>query len=317
MKKLFTTALFSLFVLLCFAQQEQQYTQFMYNKLGLNAGYAGSRDAACITAIIRNQWMGLKGAPQTQMLSFNMPLLNKRVGVGLNLTRNTIGISQRITVDGLYAYRIRLGQGILALGIQASIRHLKNNYNDSDLVSITPSSADGSIPIGEQSKYVPNFGAGLYYTSDNFYVGFSAPRLIKNNIDFNDIGGIIGKEVQHYFFMAGVLFELSDNVDLQPQVLFKYADNSPFDADVNLSLIFSDKYTGGLTYRTGGSSVTGFGESLDLMVAAQVSPDILFGLSYDITLSDIKTYSNGSVEAVLRFCLGHSEGEEIINPRFF
>mgnify|MGYP002382855812 CR=1 FL=1 len=104
------------------AQQEQQYTQFMYNKLGLNPGYAGSTDAGCLTAIYRKQWIGLDGSPSTQMLSYNTPMLNKRVGVGLSLLRNSIGIENRITLEGTYAYRIQVGRGTLGIGIMASVR---------------------------------------------------------------------------------------------------------------------------------------------------------------------------------------------------
>ena len=96
-----------------FGQQEQQYTQFMYNKLGYNPAVAGSHELVCLTGIIRSQWLGLEGAPNTQVLSFDMPILNQRVGIGANITRNTIGISEKITIDGVYSYRFRLATGTL------------------------------------------------------------------------------------------------------------------------------------------------------------------------------------------------------------
>ena len=317
MKKIIFTTVFSLAFLLTMAQQEQQYTQFMYNKLGLNPGYAGSRDATCLTGIYRTQWIGLEGAPKTQLVSLNMPLLNRRIGIGLNIARNTIGISERWTIDGIYAYRLRLGRGTLGIGVQGSIRYIGMDYTDNRLVGSQPINTDGSIPVGIKSKYVPNFGAGLYYNTERFYIGLSAPRFLKNSIDFSEVSNVESKEVDHIFVMAGVLFSLSENIALQPQVLLKYADNSPFDVDVNASLIFMEKYTVGLTYRLGGSSATGGGESIDLLVGAQFTDHLLFGLSYDLTLSEIKEYSSGSVEAVVRYCFGSSEGEDIINPRFF
>lgn len=317
MKKLISTAIFSFAVLICFAQQEHQYTQFMYNKLSFNPGYAGSYDAPCLTGIYRNQWIGLEGAPKSLALTFDMPLLNKRVGAGLNLTSNTIGIQNKVTLDGVYAYRVRLGQGTLGIGVQGSIRYISNDYTDDRLQGTQDISSDGGIPVGEQNKYVPNFGAGLYYHTPTFYVGLSAPRFLKNNIDFNDLNGsVLSKEVEHLYLMAGLLIKLSENAKLQPQVLFKNAKNAPFDADLNLSLIFNEKYTIGATYRTGGDSPS-FGESIDLLVSAYVTNHFMFGLSYDITLSDLKEYNSGSLEAVLRYCFGKSEGEDIINPRFF
>jgi len=317
MKNIIITALFLFAVTFSYAQQEQQYTQFMYNKLGYNPGYAGSNDAACITGIYRNQWLGLEGAPQTQALSFNMPLMNKKVGVGLNLNRNTIGISETWTVDGAYSYRVPAGRGYLGLGLQASIRGIRNNYSDSRLTSTVPIGTDGSIPTGERSKYVPNFGVGLYYNTSNFYIGLSAPRLLNNNIDFNDIGDIIGEEVSHVYLMAGLIVEVSENLDFHPQILFKYADNSPFDADINASLIFNDKITAGLTYRVGGSSLTGGGESIDLLLGLQATDNVLVALAYDFTLSELKDYNSGSLEIALRYCFGRSSGDDFVNPRFF
>lgn len=317
MRKILFTTICALFAMTSFAQQEQQYTQFMYNKLAYNPGYAGSHETACITGIIRNQWLGLEGAPNTQILSFNMPILNQRVGIGANLTRHTIGISQKLTLDGVYSYRVRLATGTLGLGVQASVRYFNNNFADSRLVSTVPIALDNSIPSGARSKYVPNFGAGAYFSNERFYVGASIPRLLNNNIDFNETGTILSEEKLHGYIMTGYLFDINDKVSFKPQALLKFATNSPFDADVNASFIFNKKYIAGLTYRLGGSSNSAAGESLDLMVGAQISSHIFFGLSYDVTLSEIKDYSNGSIEGVIRYCIGKSEGEDIVNPRFF
>ena len=317
MRKILFTFVCALFAMTAFAQQEQQYTQFMYNKLAYNPGYAGSHETACITGIIRNQWMGLEGAPNTQVLSFDMPIMNQRVGIGANLTRNTIGISQKLTLDGVYSYRVRLATGTLGLGVQASVRYFSNNFNDSRLVSTVPTALDNAIPTGARSKYVPNFGAGAYFSNERFYAGLSIPRLLGNNIDFNETGTILSEEKMHAYLMAGYTFTISDNVDFKPQALLKFANNAPFDADVNASFIFSKKYIAGLTYRVGGESTSAVGESVDLMVGAQITNHIFFGLSYDVTLSEIKDYSNGSIEGVVRYCIGQSEGEEIVNPRFF
>ena len=317
MKRIFTISIFLLIVKLAFSQQEPQYTQFMYNKLAMNPAYAGSREGACFTGVFRSQWIGLEGAPKTQMLSFDMPLLDERVGIGLNVNRTTIGISEKWTVDGIYAYRIPIGAGHLGVGIQASVRYIGNNYADSRLVATQGISSDGGIPVGEQSKYVPNFGAGLYYNTNKFYIGLSVPRFLENSIDFNSLSGSLGKEVPHIYFMTGLLWEISKNAKLQPQVLLKYAQNTPFDVDINLNLIMIEKLTLGLSYRIGGSSVSGGGESVDLLFAIQATEQLLFGFSYDITLSELKDYSSGSIEAVVRLCLSNSKGSDVVNPRFF
>ena len=261
MKRILFTCICAFFALTTFAQQEQQYTQFMYNKLAYNPGYAGTNETACFTGIIRSQWLGLEGAPNTQVLSFDMPIMNQRVGIGANITRSTIGISERLTLDGVYSYRIRLATGTIGLGVQASIRYMNNDYANPDLVSTIPIALDGSIPVGNRSKYVPNFGAGAYFSNEKFYFGLSIPRFLTNNIDFNEVGTILSEEKLHGYLMAGYMFDINENVTFKPQVLLKYVNNAPFDADINASFIFSKRYIAGLTYRLGGSTQSG-GENL-------------------------------------------------------
>ena len=299
------------------AQQEPHNTQFMYNKLNYNPGFAGSKEVPCLTAIYRNQWLGIEGAPQLQILSFSLPVANQRVGLGVNLSRHTIGISESITADGIYAYRIRMGRGYLGMGVQGSFRSLTNNYQDSRLIGTQNIQVDQSIPGNQQQKFVFNAGAGLYYEGEYFYVGFSVPRLLENNIDFADTDLTISTEVRHYYFMGGASFGLGDLVRLQPQVLLRYVDNAPLDADVNLSLLMDGTYVAGLTYRMGGSTISGVGESIDVLLAAQFTGNFLVGLSYDITLSDLRNHNSGSIEVLLRYCFGRPEGREYINPRFF
>lgn len=299
------------------AQQEVQNTQFFYFKQGYNPAYAGSREAFCVTGIYRNQWIGLEGAPETQILTFSVPLFNQRVGVGANVVRTTIGVTEMLTLDGIYTYRFRLGRGYLGAGIQGSLRSFSNNFQDSRVVATQPTTIDSSIPASDQQKLLFNVGAGLYYSSDRFYVGVSSPRLLKNNIDFDEENAVISQEAAHYYFMGGLTLPLNDNLKLRPQTLIKYADNAPLDADVNLSLIILDRYVVGATYRLGGSSTNGAGESIDVLMGMQLTPNLLFGISYDITLSELRDYNTGSIEATVQYCAGKSEGDEYINPRFF
>jgi type IX secretion system PorP/SprF family membrane protein len=302
--------------LLVRGQQEAHNTQFMYYKLGYNPGFAGTNEAPCVMAIYRNQWMGIEGAPQMQVLSFNMPLLNQRVGVGANLSRQSVGISELITFDGVYSYRFPLWRGYLGIGIQGSVRSLSINYLDSRLRGTQPIELDPAVPDLSQRRFLFNFGTGVYYQGERFYVGLSAPRLLPTNIDFGETQQRISREVQHVYFMGGVSIRVSDNVRFQPQTLIKFVPNAPVDADVNLSAVFSERYTTGLSYRLGGSS-KGYGESVSVLLAGQLSQTILLGFSYDITLSELRDFNTGSMEVILRACFGKAEGEDIVNPRFF
>ncbi|MEO1262422.1 MAG: type IX secretion system membrane protein PorP/SprF [Bacteroidota bacterium] len=319
MKNLITTFIFAACFLpfICEAQQQPHNTQFMYYKLGYNPGFAGSQEAPCVSCIVREQWLGLEGAPSTQAITFNMPLMNQRVGIGANLMRHSIGITTMYDVDVAYAYRLRLGQGMLGIGVQGTIRSLTNDFNETIAIQSKPD--DLTIPGNNENKFSFNFGAGIYYTSNKFYLGLSAPRLLENSIDFNSSDNVVSREVQHIYFMSGYTATISDDLKVRPQVLLKYVDNAPVDADFNVNFLIQDQFMAGLTYRLGGNKVENrTGESLDLLFGVQISESLMFGFSYDFTLSDIRDFSSGSIEASLHYCFGAvSPNSEFENPRFF
>ena len=323
MRKIILLSFAILFALSSFAQQDQQYTQFMYNKLSYNPAYAGSMGLICATGIMRSQWLGLEGAPNTQLISMDASFYERRVGLGVNLVRHNIGVSDRYDFDAAYAYHVEVGKGMLGIGIQGTARYLKANFADERIIAIQAASTDASIPMGMQTKLLPNFGFGLYYNDDRTYVGLSAPRLIENNIDFLQESAIISREVRHLYLMGGYLMDLSEDVQFHPQLLVKYAQNVPLDVDVNLSAILSGKYVIGATFRVGGSTDGAPIESVDLLFSAQLRNNLIFGISYDVTVSALKSYNSGSLEAMVRYCFkgiesgGKKEQEEFMNPRFF
>lgn len=317
MKKIFINVFFILTTgAMSLAQQQYHNTQFFYYKLGYNPAYAGSQENTCISCIYRHQWLGLNGAPKTMVLTFNMPIFNQRVGVGANLFRHTIGISTIHNLDLVYAYRTRLGNGMLGIGAMGSVRSWENDYQLT--TSTQPKSEDPSIPDGTQDKFLFNFGTGLYFNSEKFYIGFSVPRLLKNNIDFASSDVQISREIQHIYLMGGLEMPLNNQVKLQPQMMMKYVAGAPVSFDANFNLILQDRYIVGLTYRLGGNKKSRLGESVDIFLAAQLTNNILFGLSYDYTLSDLHDYNTGSIEASLHYCLGQSKlRKDFVNPRFF
>ncbi len=299
------------------AQQEEQYTQFMYYKLGFNPAFAGKDGSPSVAALARVQWVGFEGAPQTQLVTFNTPALNGRVGIGGTIARQTIGVTNNYTADANYAYHLRLGNGTLGIGVQASVRLLRINF--SETVGTQPIEDDPSIPMSDRSRYLPNFGAGLYYESKNTYVGFSIPRLLENNINLASSGGRLSKEFRHFYMMGGVNIALGDNVEMQPQVLLKYVSGAPFDADVNMNFVFFNKFTTGVSYRIGGSNRTNAGESVCLLLGTRLTEQLIFGAAYDMTLSELKNYNSGTFEGVLRFSFnGRKERPgDFEDPRFF
>ncbi len=297
------------------AQQDAQYTQWMFNKLSLNPGYAVSSDHACGSALHRSQWVGLEGAPVSQSLNIRVPFTGKNVGVGLSINHDKIGPTNSWTVSGIYAYRFDFGNNRhLGVGLQGTVRSYRVNYTE----TLTIQSGDGSIPTTNETRTIPNFGAGLYYYTPKFFIGLSAPHLLQGDLSFFNDGSNntdFSREETHAFLMAGAVFDLNDVLKLKPSLLFKYVKDAPFDADLHASLIFYDTFWAGLTYRLGGIANSP-GESLDIVLQLQLSRAIRLGFAYDFTLSKVRDYSDGTFEVVLDYCLNPGN-DRLTNPRFF
>lgn len=317
MKSVYITILILFLGIAGYGQQEEQFTQFMHNKLPFNPAVAGSEQQAILTGLVRSQWLGMEGAPETQLLSFNMPLFQERVGIGGNLYRQTIGLSENFELNAVYAYRLKMGIGNLRLGLQTSVRLIRSDFSDAKATQAVDQ--DAAIPPGIESKYVPNFGAGIYYSDlrDQVYVGFAIPRFLQNNIDLADSDGVLSREIQHFYLMGGVKFRLGESIEksyIQPQVLLKYVKGAPFDADVNVNVFFGGRFMTGLSYRIGGSKSSSFGESVALLLGMDITENLLFGISYDATLSELQHYNNGSIEGMIRYRFGGKSSGDSSQP---
>lgn len=296
------------------AQQEQHYTQFMYNKLYINPAYAGAREVPSITAIYRNQWAGFDGAPKSFLGSFNSPFLSKRVGVGVTLNQRQAGFTRDFFASLAYSYDlISQDEVSLRVGIQGSLRSLSI-----DFARAQPGQpGDPSLDEQKINDIYGNVGAGVYATfAERFYVGFSIPRIYSNGIGFdNPNASLSAKEYRHMYGMAGAIFPLSDDINLMPAVLIKYVQNAPLNVDLNLNLDIRQKVTAGISYRPGGD---GGGDSVDLLVFWQATPLVGIGAAYDFTLSQIRDYTAGSFEILLQADLKKRSGKKnLSNPRFF
>ena len=288
------------------AQQEQMYTQFMYNKLAWNPAYAGSFESPTLTGVYRNQFIGLDGAPKTVALSFNMPYHVEKVAFGLNLIQHSIGITRILNLDLLpFTYRIAMNYGTVSFGFQVGIRQFSQNWGDKRIEVIQPT--DGAIPVEDNTKIIVNPGAGVFYKSyrsqkgNSWYAGFAVPRILSNNIDFSSIGDDISREVLHVNAMGGYTFEPNDNLTITPQTLLKYAKGAPFEADINITLLLNNKFSGGITYRTGGGKTSKAGESIDFLLGLQATEKFFFCLSYDLGLTPLRSSHHGSAELTARY----------------
>ena len=299
------------------AQQQSLHTMFMYNKLLVNPAYAGYHEHPCATGHIREQWIGFDGAPKTQSLSIHGPLSSQRIGIGMNIQRRSIGVSSATTIDGIYDYRVPTGAGTFSLGVQASARFLEVDYTDPNVRTVQDINLDPGVESISDNKFIANVGAGIYYHTSTFYLGLSAPRLMNADIDFELNNLFTAREQAHYYLMSGVALRLDHKMSFVPQVMFRYTQNAPVDIDLNLGIRWWEDYSVGITFRKGGIDDRLL-ESIDLMASAKVLRGLRIGAAYDITLSELRRYSNGSVEVMLMYCFGEpAKPATFINPRYF
>lgn len=312
MKKLIPFLLFVLTAATLAAQQDAQYTQFMYNKLAFNPAVAGSPESTRVQLAARRQWLGLNEAPSSQIATFNTPLTSAGTGVAARLSRVTVGLEQQYTVEGNYAYRFPLGRGSrLGIGLNASARYFNVEYDRAR--PIQGGGVDGAIPGASDSKIVPNFGVGIYVDGPSYYVGVSSPRLLETNIDLSSDETIISREARHFYVMGGLKLPVSDKLAIEPQFLAKYVTGAPFDADLNVTAHIGSNLFTGLSYRLGGN---GGGESASVLAGAWLSEHLSMCIAYDLGLSELKAYQDGSVELVVAYSIGgRTDAGTVVDPR--
>lgn len=300
-----------------YGQQEVMLTQFMYNKLSLNPAYAGNDDFTSLNITYRDQYNGFPGAPTSQIVSANLPMMRKSIGLGFDLQSQSIGITSRTSLSMMYAYKFRFkGKRMLSMGLKATGRRYSFDFTDDRLIAIQGLTLDPSIPDTEVSRFLMNVGFGIYFEADNYYISLSSPGLIKGDIDF-DGNSDLSQESRHVFLMGGATFAVAERLDFTPQILIKYAENSPFDMDLNFGLTLDQKYTGAIAYRLGGADGD-VGESIDVLLGFQLTEQLMLGFSLDFTLSKLRSFENGSLELVLGYSFVKTGSKvKMINPRYF
>jgi type IX secretion system PorP/SprF family membrane protein len=286
------------------AQQDPMYTHYMYNTLMVNPGYAGSRDALTVTALHRSQWVSFKGAPLVESITLHAPVSNKHIGLGLSVLNDRIGSTNKTSVFGDFAYRMDLTKkSKLALGLSMGANIYQANLNSLALDQQT----DPSFQTNINNRVTPNFGFGAYYSRERFYAGISAPYLLQNSYLKQADGSI---EHRHYFFIAGAVFNLSNELAFKPTTLVKVTAAAPVQADFTASFIIMKKVTVGIMYRTGDA----FGGLVGLNLTDQLHVGYSFDWSYGLQTAK---YNQGSHEIVLRYDFLSFEKKQIHSPRYF
>ena len=285
-----------------YAQQDAQFTQYMYNTINVNPAYAGSRGALSIFALHRTQWVGLDGAPVTNAVSINTPINGSNLGLGVSLINDKIGPANENTISADLSYTIPTSETFkLSFGIKGTA-----NLFNLDVTKLNPIDADDES-FQNYNKFSPNIGAGIYLHSDKAYLGLSIPNFIQTNrYDDNDVR--IFKEKINYYLIGGYVFDLNQDIKFKPALITKMVEGAPLQIDVSGNFMFSEKFVVGVAYR--------WSAALSGMVGFQVSDGLYIGYGYDRETTNLKNYNSGSHEIFLRYEI-FKNINKITSPRFF
>lgn len=284
------------------AQQDPQYTQYMYNMNVVNPAYAGSRESLSLTGLYRKQWSGLDGAPETITFSGHSPI-SDNIGLGLSAIKDELGPVKETNVFVDFSYTVQVSDNLkLALGLKAGA-----TFHDVGLSDIELQDPDDPFFSQDIGNTYPNIGAGAFFYSDNFYIGLSVPNFL-SSVHLDENGLKIGSETNHYFGTAGYVFQVSENVKLKPSVMVKSAFDAPVSYDGNLNALFYEKFELGVSYR--------LDDSFSGLVGFQVTPNIRVGYAYDHIVSDLDAIANASHEVIVSFDLFFKK-KSLRSPRYF
>lgn len=288
-----------------FAQQDAQYSQYMFNSLVLNPAYAGSRESISIVALHRNQWVSIPGAPKTNTLSVHTPLKNQKLGIGFHILTDEIGPKSTAGVLGSFAYRIKLKSGKLAFGIRAGVYSYRFKWNEIDYKDAT----DIYNSSSQAQKIVSTYDFGMYYYTNSYYIGGAISHLDEDNYTAsNGFSGATASLSRHFIGTVGKAFRFSDAVTFKPSMVIKTVKNAPGSVDLNASFLFSGNFWFGLGIRSNNGLVFNF----------EINPTrkLRLGYAYDYQMNKLKTVSNGSHELFIGFDLDITK-DKTLSPRYF
>ena len=303
MKRLILVVSIALLVTEIHAQQDPQYTQYMYNTMSVNSAYAGQRDVLSATALYRTQWVGIDGAPETLTFGIHAPLRNERIGLGLNIVSDQLGPAQETSIDGNFSYTVTLDEirdVELSFGVKGGLHILDTDWSKGIFRRTDPLFQENINLIS------PILGAALYLHSDRAYVGFSVPNFITTS-HYDDFQESIATERLHYFLIAGYVFDLNRRTKLKPAALIKGVSGAPLIADLSLNALFNEKFTLGLAYR--------WDDAVSGLLGFQINQSVYIGYAYDATTTRLNNFNSGSHEIILRFEL--PQVGRVLSPRFF
>jgi len=296
------------------AQFDGMYTQYMFNEMFINPAYAGSKEAMSATLLHRQQWVNFPGRPITTSFALHGPLLDNKMGVGLSVLNEKVGVLNRNLIYGSYAYRIKVHEnGTVAMGLMAGIDNQVNKFSTVRVSDDPNAIADPQFSQNSPNITAPNFGAGLYYNTKTFYAGLSIPRFVDNHLKLSS-GGATVKTTRldaskfTYYLTLGNVFKVNDELKVKANAMVKAVKNSPVQLDIGANALIKEMIWAGLGYRSN--------SAMSLILGVQANKQLLVSYSYDYGLNKIQKYSQGSHEIVLNYLFSY-KGKNIITPRYF
>ncbi len=296
-----------------FAQQDAQYTQYMFNTMSVNPAYAGSRGQLSVAALYRAQWVGLDGGPETQTLNLHSPIRNSRLGYGISIVNDNIGdgVVQETYFDAVISYTIDVSlDGKLSFGLKAGGNLLNLDFEGLRNFNQEPVPQDNI-----ENRFSPNFGLGVYYHTSKFYAGLSAPNLVEtehfdnSQQDANSVQFLSTDRI-NFYLITGYVFDLNGNLKFKPALLTKVVSGAPLQLDLSASFLFNEKFSFGAAYR--------WDAAVSALAGFQISDQFMLGLAYDRETTELggTQFNDGSFEVFLRFELVKSF-QRLVSPRFF
>jgi type IX secretion system PorP/SprF family membrane protein len=286
-----------------YAQQQSLYTHYMFNQLVINPAYTGIHEGISVMGLWREQWVGLEGAPSTQVFSIHSPMNYRPVSLGAVFYNDRIGVNTETGVHLSYAYRIFLDDKTqLSFGLKGSLSNLKADFSDGGTI------VDPTIVNANYNSFVPNVGFGIMIHRENFYVALSSPLMLRQKINKSNPVSL-AELSRHIYALGGYVFEVSDKVILKPNFMFKAVSGAPAQLDLNINALFNKFLWLGLSYRSL--------SSLDLLIQFQLAPNLQLGYAYDLNVNkELAAINNASHEIMLQYIF-ELPRKKVETPRYF
>lgn len=295
------------------AQQDAQYTQYMFNTITVNPAYAGSRGQFSAAALYRAQWVGLEGSPETFTLNLHSPIRNSNLGYGVSVVKDDIGdgVVSETYLDAVISYTVDVSlDGKLSFGLKAGGNLLNLDFNGLRNFDAEPVNVDNI-----ENRFSPNVGVGIYYHTSKFYAGLSAPNLLRTQHFDNsqtNAGSVqfLSQERINFYLITGYVFDIGGNNKFKPALLTKAVGGAPLQIDLSTSFLFNDKFSVGAAYR--------WDAAVSAMAGFQITDQLMLGLAYDRETSELggTQFNDGSFEIFLRYELVKTFNK-LVSPRFF